>query len=183
MAEDFVREALVPDALDLEPVRVARRRPNRVGPVCDTDRLPDRALLDVRIECARSALKVGQAGVRDALARSYRGWRFASTGRSPKAMTATAITTATTRERACADAHSGNLSARSANDNDRSKAAVPMNRIRWNSDIQCFASTRRSGRVVGLWTKNGAPRNEPARSAPIGLRNDQISHRIEESGP
>jgi hypothetical protein len=46
-------------------------------------------------------VEVGQAGVRDALARSYRGWRFASTGRSPKAMTATAITTATMRERRC----------------------------------------------------------------------------------
>jgi hypothetical protein len=60
MAEGLVLEAVVRDALDLEVVGVARRRPNRVGPVRDADVLLDAFLLDVRVERSGGALEVGQ---------------------------------------------------------------------------------------------------------------------------
>jgi hypothetical protein len=77
VAERLVGEAVVRDALDLEPIRVARGRPDGVRPVRDADRLLDRPLCDVRIESAGGATEVGQAGAGDALRRDRRGGRRA----------------------------------------------------------------------------------------------------------
>src|SRR3954451_11463122 len=72
MRERPVREAVVREALNLEVVRIARGRAHGVGPVRDTDRALDGALLDVGVERSRGAVQVRQAPARDALARGYR---------------------------------------------------------------------------------------------------------------
>ena len=56
--EGLVREPVVLDALDLEPVRVARRRSNGVGPIGDADGSLDVALSNALVEGSWGALTV-----------------------------------------------------------------------------------------------------------------------------
>src|SRR4051794_9219102 len=66
MPERLVCEAVVRDALDLELVRLVRRRANCVGPVRDANRLPNVALPDAGVERSRRAVRVWQSRARKA---------------------------------------------------------------------------------------------------------------------